>query len=92
MKKHTPGPWQVSLNEIETVSGNLNVATVTYERDGQVRANSALIAAAPMMLAALEALFENCAMVHKYWGDGDNTKQSDEAITFARAAIAKATE
>lgn len=44
----------------------------------------------PDLLAALEGLFENCAMIHKSWGDGDNTKAADEAISSARAAIAKA--
>ena len=44
------------------------------------------------LLTALQGLFEHCAMIHKYGGDGCNQKQADAAITAARAAIAKATE
>jgi hypothetical protein len=53
-------------------------------------ANACLIAAAPEMLEALKALFENCEMVHRHWGEGDNTKEADAAIRNARAAITKA--
>lgn len=42
------------------------------------------------MLAAMKALFENCAMPHKHWGDGDNSKKADAAIKAGRAAIAMA--
>ena len=54
------------------------------------RFTDALIAAAPDLLAALEGLFEQCAMVHKKWGDGANGKEADAAQAAARAAIAKA--
>jgi len=47
--------------------------------------------AAPDLLKALKDLFEHCAMIHKYWGDGSNTKEADAAIKSARAAIASAT-
>ena len=53
-------------------------------------ANARLIAAAPDLLEALGGLFEQCAMVHKHWGENSNTKQADDAIAFAQAAIAKA--
>jgi hypothetical protein len=46
--------------------------------------------AAPDLLAACEALFEHCAMVHKYWGDNGNQREADAAIAAAKAAIAKA--
>lgn len=42
------------------------------------------------LLAALEGLFEHCAMIHKHWGEGDNTKEANKAIEAAKAAIAKA--
>jgi hypothetical protein len=38
--------------------------------------------------AALKALFENCAMTHKHWGEGCNQKQSDAAQVAGRAVIA----
>ena len=44
------------------------------------------------LVTALRALFEHCAMVHKCWGDSDNTKEADAAIKSARAAIATATK
>jgi len=52
--------------------------------------NARLIRSAPELLEALEALFENCVMVHKNWGDNSNQRQADAAIEKARAAIAKA--
>jgi hypothetical protein len=42
------------------------------------------------LLEALTALFENCVMIHKSWGDGDNTIAANEAVNKARAAIQKA--
>lgn len=47
-------------------------------------------AAAPALLAALQGLFEHCAMIHMYWGDNSNAKEADAAIDKARAAIAQA--
>jgi len=44
------------------------------------------------LVTALKALFEHCAMVHKCWGDSDNTKEADAAIKSARTAIATATK
>ena len=48
------------------------------------------LAAASDLLAALESLFEQCAMVHKHWGDGSNGKQAAAAIAAGRASIARA--
>jgi len=42
------------------------------------------------LAASLESLFEHCAMIHKHWGDSDNSKQADRAIKAARAAITTA--
>ena len=86
MTKHTPGPWRTSGTQSFYVFAGDEVVT-----NGSTQANARLIAAAPDLLAALESLFEHCAMVHKQWGDGDNTRQADAAINAARAAIAKAT-
>ena len=46
---------------------------------------------APELLAALKGLFRECAMVHKCWGDGDNTKEAAAAIKAGEAAIKSAT-
>lgn len=42
------------------------------------------------LAAALADLFEQCAMMHKYWGEGNNTVAADAAQDRARAALAKA--
>ena len=52
--------------------------------------DSRLSAAAPELLAALEGLFRECVMVHNRWGSACNSKESEAAITAARAAIEKA--
>ena len=44
------------------------------------------------LVTALNGLFKHCAMVHKHWGEGDNTREADNAQEQARAALAKATE
>lgn len=44
------------------------------------------------LVAALEGLFEHCAMIHKHWGEGCNQKEANEAKERALAAIAKAKE
>ena len=44
------------------------------------------------LVSALQDLFKHCAMVHKYWGDSDNTKEADAAIKSAHAAITAATK
>ncbi len=41
---------------------------------------------------ALRGLFENCAMVHKRWGENSNQKQADAAIESARALLASLEE
>lgn len=95
--KHTPGPWQFST-EGKVFGGAATglIATVTG-RDDARQADARLIAAAPELLAALEA----------YVADHDLTAQSRNAAKFpgvgpkfskcqcancvpARAAIAKA--
>jgi hypothetical protein len=58
----------------------------------ETKRNAYLMAAAPRMYDALKELFEQCAMVHKYWGEDSNTQQANDAIANARAAIAKAEE
>ena len=103
---HTPGPWSTpgldggarvasarvngKANTIAHVYSHLSLDMDADEYNGQQEANAHLIASAPELLGALEALFEHCAMVHKYWGDGDNQKEADAAISRAQDAIRKA--
>jgi hypothetical protein len=73
--------------ETGTFIADCNFGTTDRE---VIATRAKLIAAAPELLESLEALFEQCAMVHMHWGDGDNTREADAAMTAGRAAIAKA--
>jgi hypothetical protein len=88
--QHTPGPWFYEGQNIRNGDG-LDVATVDSERSTERctsdriplkewTANTHLIAAAPDLLAALEA-------VDGYWAGGD---APEELAAQIRAAIAKA--
>lgn len=102
---YTKGPWTIQelAKDISGYSGwnsycirannNIHLATVGdvdrfFQDDNE--SNARLIAAAPDLLEALKALFENCCMIHSHWGDGCNQKEADAAIRAAKAAIAKA--
>jgi hypothetical protein len=89
---HTKGPWIASGKGVISISehGNFYVCSLIDLDSDQDKANACLIAAAPEILEALEALFEHCAMTHKHWGEGSNQREADAAITAGRAAIAKA--
>ena len=94
---HTPGPWgcHSTSNHAHdyriTHANGTSIPVVSEANDhSEQRATAHLIAASPDLLAALEALFEHCAMVHKHWGEDSNSKQADAAQKAARAAIAKA--
>jgi hypothetical protein len=85
----TPGPWRVG-DAGHTVFGPPN-GEPAPEVIASVRrpANARVMAAAPELVDALRALFKHCALVHKHWGDGDNTQQADAAISTARALLAR---
>ena len=65
MSKHTPGPWATQVRgssieiEAESPAGVVEIATVhhsaEYAPSLPVKANGRLIAAAPLLLAALSA-------------------------------------
>jgi hypothetical protein len=81
-----PVPYGLSRFEVqETIEGLSNRCAVFDHLE-----DAALFIAAPTMLAALENLFEHCAMVHKYWGENSNQREGAEAIKAARSAIAAA--
>ena len=95
MNKHTPGPWKPYFDETYGVLGpdkgrvaicmNLKGAHgLAGRRHGdEVAANARLIAAAPDLLEALNAMLTHMGMDEDDWNK----------VTFnqARAAIAKAT-
>ena len=94
--KHTPGPWEVSDTSV-CLDGPLSSWNRTicdlghYGSDGRTcypnaKANGLLIAAAPDMLAALEAVLKELI-----YSRGEVFGPSDEEIVnLTKAAIAKA--
>jgi hypothetical protein len=92
--KHTPGPWHVGKTApcIVYDDNGWGVAnTVNHDRYVYaMQANARLIAAAPDMLAALQAILQG--VKHDDTGDGyaEIVLSTDDART-ARAAVAKAT-
>ncbi len=82
MSKHTPGPWEVSPQVRAAVL--IGVAKVSLP-DGseENRANARLIASAPDLLEALEAIVESV--------DAETAAIFEHLVWAARAAISKAT-
>lgn len=88
---HTPGPWMVwdkdgSIGTVMTADGLMAIAQAQQveHRSHEIRrANTRLIAAAPSLLAALEALLD---MDISY----QRGPKVQEAEIAARAAVAKA--
>ena len=82
MTKHTPGPW--GYDEIDRVVVKESVKDIAYMDSTASEADARLIAAAPCMLAALQACDETMEYMSEY----------DIPITLpgqVKAAIAKAT-
>ena len=97
MNTHTPGPWEINkedtgMNDSGTIeaSGIVIVPDVYGRSKGEADANARLIEAAPDLLLALVDLYTQCAMTHKYWGEGCNNKEATRAIANGLKAIAKA--
>lgn len=92
---HTPGPWAVGDKRgvwagpvVMANDGQRGVAFVCGESD----ANARLIAAAPDLLAACEALCDRLTgwMDETAADDDDRERQDEAALDMADAAIAKA--
>ena len=94
--QRTPGPWSYTgTSDWATVFRSGTNEHICGIISKEKKANAAFIVRAcnshDALVSALQSLFEHCAMVHKYWGDGSNTKEADAAIESARAAIKSAT-
>jgi hypothetical protein len=95
--KHTPGPWKLRLGTgvqydyiIETKGGALIAAYPHYSGATKkvTKANARLIAAAPELLAIVEAMaFE----LNMHLSAGNTSPFSSDTTLKVRAAIAKAT-
>lgn len=87
---HTPGPWHATIkitrHPVYDERANL---ICTVERDGneEDKANARLIAAAPELLAALEAV---AACWHDFGRQCDQSVEEANAHRLVLAAIAKA--
>ena len=83
---HTPGPWLVERNTVYGYGDNWTTLAQTDLCSGlpeaECRANAALIAAAPDLLAAAQAV-----LYHDERGQGTGYS---EAMNALKAAIAKA--
>ena len=94
---YTRGPWKVDKGCFTVRAECLPVVAATGLDHGvvcvavQSTSDARLIAAAPDLLCAMQELFEQCAMIHRYGGDACNQKEADAAIKAGLAAIAKAT-
>jgi len=89
--QHTPGPWiakgweNLCVNAFDPIAGECTLSLAAGRRDAsleELRANAALIAAAPELLSAL-----------KKWATFARDNYTDEDIPWLdemRAAIAKA--
>lgn len=88
--KHTPGPWSagrtiiVHANTLAKLGASIGfINTSDEERNAIAKANSHLIAAAPDLLEALQA-------INAHWEAG-NFSRREELWAPMREAIAKAT-
>lgn len=95
MSKHTPGPWLTEGNFVYALNGEGKYAVnrfsasiqpgyttdETRTKIAEMEANARLIAAAPDLLAALQALYSNGCLI-SFPGD------SAEDVAINKAAIA----
>lgn len=83
--KHTPGPWDVSFGRNDAaIHAGGTIAMIDDVMTGW-RANAALIAAAPELLAALEAMTAAFD-----WQAPNANPAINAAVEAARTAISKA--
>ncbi|MDP3063884.1 MAG: hypothetical protein Q8O40_11845 [Chloroflexota bacterium] len=94
---HTPGPWKVVEDSQLTVSDNTGESAIAYiERyDKDTQANARLIAAAPDLHKAAQAIIKwanlhlpDCVLCGARGLDSDHAQ--DCPVSIAAAAIAKA--
>jgi len=95
--KHTPGPWKYDpdneRSDLIVRAGGLLLAEVNDTRSwplAQCQANARLIAAAPDMLAALQAALELSDKIKEV--DQPRTDECQAVYNQVKAAIDKATK
>ena len=106
MSGHTPGPWRIDPKFWRDIQSEDGLEICTVDADGcsashfasppqkEAEANSRMIAAAPDLLAALEAAFKALDAIGDEMTVGEryaNARQYlIDSLPLARAAIAKA--
>lgn len=93
MIKHTSTPWKLHKGQDYIVILRPDDITDSGIRVDNYPDAAFIVKAVNLhddMVAALEALFKHCAMIHKHWGDGSNQKEADAAIKAATAILKKA--
>ena len=92
--KHTPGPCRAIGAAVHAPARHADSQRIADCRallpDAELRANAALIAAAPDMLAALHEV-RRCIVAHGLHGDATRVGYLEEAEDIIRVAIARAT-
>ena len=81
MTQHTPGPWKIDMDCIVTYDGAREIAAVNPDYNPNFMADKRLIAAAPMLLEALETL-----MVSLEWAE-KHQRTTYNGYETAKAAI-----
>ena len=92
-QKHTPGPWEAGSTGIITAKSATTFICDTRKAakrflppNAEIMANARLIAAAPELLAVLEALADHAAETYPHF----ESHRGQVDLACARAAIAKA--
>jgi hypothetical protein len=95
MSKHTPGPWDVYISKTQPYrrcikSSNGDVLAEVYGNAGENLSNATLMAEAPNLIKALEALIDvqNGPPLEKYRKEWENAmRDAAEAIKEARGEL-----
>ena len=92
MSKHTPGPWRNEHDFASICKDNQTLARLYYgegRSEFESEANAKLMAAAPEMLEALEAIVEHAKSMQDAWdtdGNQPNTKMHGLAVCLNNRA------
>jgi hypothetical protein len=97
MSKHTPGPWSFyddsnngKTNRVEIVAIGKTVARIYHSVPAEDLPNARLIAAAPELLEALNAMINHYTSLINSGDAGNWDPEEESEVIAARAAIAKA--
>jgi hypothetical protein len=90
-KKHTPGPWTFDKDNLNIYANGMVAETYGHTHNGERHANARLIAAAPELLEALEALMIEIKLEYgpKEF-EALVSSKSKKAVFMAEKAITKA--